>query len=123
MKKYNKAIGAYGETIARDFLTTNGYKILDMNYRNRYGEIDIICKNNNIIIFCEIKSRYTDTFGSPIESITYYKQRQIIKLSEIYLLYKKYQNYNVRYDVIEIIFNNKNASFKLNHLKDAFRSY
>ena len=123
MKKYNKAIGAYGETIARDFLTTNGYKILDMNYRNRCGEIDIICKNNNIIIFCEIKSRYTDTFGSPIESITSYKQKQIIKLSEIYLLYKKYQNYNVRYDVIEIIFNNKNASFKLNHLKDAFRSY
>ncbi|WP_195988918.1 YraN family protein [Clostridium sp. D53t1_180928_C8] len=123
MKKYNKAIGAYGETIASDFLTTNGYKILDMNYRNRYGEIDIICENDNIIIFCEIKSRYTNTFGSPIESVTYNKQKQIIKLSQVYLLYKKYQNYNVRYDVIEIIFNNKNASFKLNHLKDAFRTY
>lgn len=42
MKNYNKAIGKYGESIARDFLINNGYKILDMNYRNRYGEIDII---------------------------------------------------------------------------------
>ena len=94
-----------------------------MNYRNRYGEIDIICRKNGLIIFCEVKSRYTNSFGNPIESVTYYKQKQIIKLSQIYLLYKKYHNYNVRYDIIEVIFNNKNASFKLNHIKDAFRSY
>lgn len=123
MKKYNKEIGKYGETIARDFLINNGYKILDMNYSNRYGEIDIICTINDLIIFCEIKSRYTNTFGSPMESVTYYKQKQIIKLSQIYLLYKKYQNFNVRYDIIEIIFNNINTSFKLNHIKDAFRTY
>ena len=123
MKKYNKEIGNYGETVAGDFLINNGYNILDMNYRNRYGEIDIICRKNNLIIFCEVKSRYTNSFGNPIESVTYYKQKQIIKLSQIYLLYKKYHNYNIRYDIIEVIFNNKNASFKLNHIKDAFRLY
>ena len=123
MKKYNKEIGNYGETVAADFLINNGYNILDMNYRNRYGEIDIVYKKNNIIIFCEVKSRYTNSFGNPIESVTYYKQKQIIKLSQTYLLYKKYHNYNIRYDIIEVIFNNKNASFKLNHIKDAFRSY
>ena len=42
-----------------------------------------------------------------MESVTYYKQKQIIKFSQIYLLYKKYHNYNIRYDVIEILFNNK----------------
>ena len=52
MKKYNKAIGNYGETLSRDFLINNGYNILDMNYRNRYGVIDIICRKNNLIIFC-----------------------------------------------------------------------
>lgn len=123
MKKYNKSIGSYGESLARDFLINNGYNILDMNYSNRYGEIDIICRSNNLIIFCEVKSRYTNSFGSPMESVTYYKQKQIIKLSQIYLLCKKYHNYNVRYDIIEIIFNNTNASFKLNHIKDAFRLY
>ena len=123
MKNYNKEIGSYGETLARDFLINGGYNILDMNYRNKYGEIDIICRKNNLIIFCEVKSRYTNSFGNPIESVTYYKQKQIIKLSEIYLLYKKYHSHNVRYDIIEVIFNNQNASFKINHIKDAFRLY
>ncbi|MCI9070862.1 MAG: YraN family protein, partial [Clostridium sp.] len=120
MKNYNKAIGKYGENIARDFLINNGYKILDMNYRNRYGEIDIISIKNDIIIFCEVKSRYTSSFGNPIEAVTYYKQKQIIKLSEMYLLYEKYNNYNVRYDVIEVNFNKLNNNFKVNHIKDSF---
>lgn len=123
MKNYNKAIGKYGESIARDFLINNGYKILNMNYRNRYGEIDIISIKNDIIIFCEVKSRYTNSFGNPIEAVTYYKQKQIIKLSEMYLLYEKYNNYNVRYDVIEVNFNKLNNNFKVNHIKDSFRTY
>ena len=123
MKNYNKAIGKYGESIARDFLINNGYKILDMNYRNRYGEIDIKSIKNDIIIFCEVKSRYTNSFGNPIEAVTYYKQKQIIKLSEMYLLYEKYNNYNVRYDVIEVNFNKLNNNFKVNHIKDSFRTY
>lgn len=123
MKKYNKEIGTHGETIAKNFLITNGYKILDMNHRNKYGEIDIICKLNSIIIFCEIKSRYTNSFGSPIESITYHKQKQIIKLSQIYIINNKLLNYDIRYDIIEVIFNNINASYTLNHVKDAFRTY
>ncbi|MEN8075493.1 YraN family protein [Clostridioides difficile] len=123
MKKYNKAIGTYGENIAKDFLITNGYKILDMNYRNKHGEIDIICKLNNIIIFCEIKSRYTNSFGSPIESVTYYKQKQIINLSQSYIIRNKLSNHDIRYDIIEIILNNINASYTLNHVKDAFRTY
>lgn len=71
MKKYNKAIGTYGESIARDFLVNNGYRILDMNFRNKFGEIDIISFKDDLIVFCEIKSRYTNSFGNPIESVTY----------------------------------------------------
>ena len=123
MKKYNKSIGNYGESIARDFLINNGYNILDMNYRNKYGEIDIICRNNNLIIFCEVKSRYTNSFGIPMESVTYYKQRQIIKVSSYYILINKLNKYNIRYDVIEILFNTFNQNFTINHIKDAFRTY
>ena len=117
MKKYNKAIGDYGEKIAAEYLKSNGYKILDMNFRNKVGEIDIICTFNNILIFCEIKSRYTNSYGNPIESVTYSKQKQIIKLSNLYILSKKYFNYNIRYDVIEINLNNSNDFFKLNLLE------
>ena len=123
MHSYNKDIGSFGEALARDYLISKGYKILNMNFRNKFGEIDIICKKNNLLIFCEIKSRYSNSFGSPIESITCYKQKQIIKLSELYLISKKYYNLNVRYDIIEVIFNTITSSHIINHVQDAFRAY
>ena len=123
MHSYNKDIGSFGEALARDYLISKGYKILNMNFRNKFGEIDIICKKNNLLIFCEIKSRYSKSFGSPIESITCYKQKQIIKLSELYLISKKYYNFNVRYDIIEVIFNTITSSHIINHVQDAFRAY
>lgn len=123
MHSYNKDIGSFGEALAKDYLISKGYKILNMNFRNKFGEIDIICKNNNLLIFCEIKSRYSNSFGSPIESITCYKQKQIIKLSELYLISKKYYNFNVRYDIIEVIFNTITSSHIINHVQDAFRAY
>ena len=123
MHSYNKDIGSFGEALARDYLISKGYKILNMNFRNKFGEIDIICKKNNLLIFCEIKSRYSNSFGSPIESITCYKQKQIIKLSELYLISKKYYNFNVRYYIIEVIFNTITSSHIINHVQDAFRAY
>ena len=123
MHSYNKDIGSFGEALARDYLISKGYKILNMNFRNKFGEIDIICKKNNLLIFCEIKSTYSNSFGSPIESITCYKQKQIIKLSELYLISKKYYNFNVRYDIIEVIFNTITSSHIINHVQDAFRAY
>ena len=123
MHSYNKDIGSFGEALARDYLISKGYKILNMNFRNKFGEIDIICKKNNLLIFCEIKSRYSNSFGSPIESITCYKQKQIIKVSELYLISKKYYNFNVRYDIIEVIFNTITSSHIINHVQDAFRAY
>ena len=123
MHSYNKDSGSFGEALARDYLISKGYKILNMNFRNKFGEIDIICKKNNLLIFCEIKSRYSNSFGSPIESITCYKQKQIIKLSELYLISKKYYNFNVRYDIIEVIFNTITSSHIINHVQDAFRAY
>lgn len=123
MHSYNKDIGSFGEALARDYLISKGYKILNMNFRNKFGEIDIICKKNNLLIFCEIKSRYSNSFGSPIESITCYKQKQIIKLSELYVISKKYYNFSVRYDIIEVIFNTITSSHIINHVQDAFRAY
>ena len=123
MNNYKKLIGEFGESLARDYLISKGYRILNMNYRNRFGEIDIVFMNKDVLIFCEIKSRYSNSFGFPIESVTYYKQNQIIKLSKLYSMSKKYFDYNIRYDIIEIIFNNLNSSYIINHIEDAFRAY
>ena len=118
MHSYNKDIGSFGEALARDYLISKGYKILNMNFRNKFGEIDIICKKNNLLIFCEIKSRYSNSFGSPIESITCYKQKQIIKLSELYLISKKYYTTFFKGSITSINLNSlsSNSNFKIQQL-------
>lgn len=123
MKSLNKDIGSYGEYLACKYLLDAKHKILEKNFRNKLGEIDIISSFDDMIIFTEVKSRYTNSYGSPMESVTYYKQRQIIKLSHYYILINKFNNCNIRYDVIEILFNKSNQNFTINHIKDAFRTY
>lgn len=123
MKKYNKDIGNYGENLALDYLNKNNYDILCKNFRTRNGEIDIICKFKDIIVFIEVKSRYSYTFGFPSEAVTYLKQKQIFNLSKYFLLKNKLSNYNCRFDVIEVCFNKNDNLYNINHLKDAFRLY
>ncbi|MGN0027892.1 MAG: YraN family protein, partial [Clostridium sp.] len=81
MKKYNKDIGSYGENLAIDYLVNRNYNLLAKNFRNKHGEIDLIFKKSDTIIFIEVKSRYSYHFGLPRESVTYFKQKQIIYLS------------------------------------------
>ncbi|MDZ4991470.1 YraN family protein [Clostridium perfringens] len=121
MKKYNKSIGSYGEEISVDFLKKEGYSILEKNFNCSSGEIDIIALRNEILSFIEVKSRFTNSFGNPKESVTYHKQRRIIAASKYYLHLKKFYNYYIRFDVIEINFNFNGSKYELNFLKDAFR--
>ena len=97
---YNKTIGKYGETIAADYLINNGYEILDRNFQTRYGEVDIIGQKDDMIIFFEIKSRYTNSFGTPLESVTCHKKGKIISISSYYIyvnnLYKDIKPYYVK---------------------------
>ncbi|MEG1286574.1 MAG: YraN family protein [Clostridium sp.] len=121
MKAFNKDIGNYGEDLSFEFLKRNGYSILSRNFRNRFGEVDIICKKDEVIIFVEIKSRYSSNYGYPIEAITYSKQKQIIKLCKFYIYINNLNNYNFRFDIIEVFLNKDNNLYSLNHIPDAFR--
>lgn len=123
MKKFNKDIGFYCENLAVKFLKNHSYKILDQNYKNRFGEIDIICLKDNTLIIVEVKGRYDYRFGNPLESVTTSKQNSIYKVTLAYISYKKLFNINVRFDVVEVYLNKDNNLFKINHIKDAFRYY
>lgn len=123
MKKYNKDIGSYGEDLASDYLNKINYKFLIRNFRTRNGEIDLIFKDVDIIVFIEVKSRYSYHFGLPCESVTYLKQKQIFNISKYFLYKYKLLKYNCRYDVIEIYFNKNDNTYFIEHIKDAFRPY
>lgn len=103
------------------YLIDNNYTILCNNFRTFKEEIDIICRYDDILVFIEVKSRYNSDFGIPCQSVTYSKQRKIIKTSIYYINQNNLYDYNVRYDVIELFFNNINNNFTINHIEDAFR--
>ena len=121
MKKLNKEIGAYCENLVKDYLQKNKYHILDCNFRNFLGEIDIICIQDKLLIIVEVKGRYNYNYGLPKESITFSKQKSIIKVANSYIYYKKLFDINIRFDVIEVYLNPQTTLFKINHIKDAFR--
>lgn len=121
MKKLNKDIGYNGERCALDFLSKEGYKILKKNYICKLGEIDYIATKSEILIFGEIKSRYSLKFGMPSEAVTYHKIKQIKKIAKYFLLQNNITEHFIRFDIVEVFFNNENNNYECNIIKDAFR--
>lgn len=111
-------IGKSGEEIATKYLLKNDYTIIERNFCCRQGEIDIIAQDKNEIVFIEVKTRTNKNYGEPIEAVTYYKQKHIIKSVQYYLYIKKLQNAFIRIDIIEIYQKTENK-YHINHIKNA----
>jgi len=77
-------VGIMGEKIARDFLEKKGYHIIETNYRCPEGEIDIIGRHNDSLVFVEVRTKTSLEYGSPEESITSAKKNRLIKIAEYY---------------------------------------
>ena len=103
--------GKMGEDIAANYLTKNNYKIIERNFRCKQGEIDIIAKERDEIVFVEVKTRSSCTYGRPSEN----KQKHITKAAKYYIYLNKLENYYIRIDVIEVYFSNN--KFYINHIK------
>jgi putative endonuclease len=97
-----KELGAKGEGIAVRFLKDRGYKIVERNYRIRLGEIDIIAEQGGDLVFIEVKTRTGLSYGTPFESVTMQKQKQLSKVALEYLSKQDDHNRAARFDVIGI---------------------
>lgn len=97
--------GAVFENYAAEFLSEKGYTLLTMNYFTKYGEIDLIMKKEETIVFIEVKQRTTDIFGRGEYAIDYKKKRKIYFTAREFISKNKYFNYDIRFDAI--IFNGK----------------
>lgn len=115
---YNKKVGNFGEMLVITYLENLNYKIIDKNYFTKYGEIDIIAKDNDEYVFIEVKTRTSNKYGRPAEAVNNNKERNIENASRVYIYLNKLENQYVRYDVIEVYFLNKN--YYINHLKNNF---
>ena len=117
-----KESGKFGENAACEYLKNIGCKILELNYSKRTGEIDIIARDGEYLVFAEVKARKSRKFMDPCEAVNHAKQVHIRNTAELYLSEKGYDD-AVRFDVIEVIFEDAEEGFKvceINHIKDAF---
>ncbi|NLN87941.1 MAG: YraN family protein [Syntrophomonadaceae bacterium] len=113
-----KELGYKGEDLAVSYLQGQGYNILQRNYRSRSGEIDIICSRRGIIVFVEVKTRTSNIYGSPEESITWRKRDHIRKVALDYLAAGHQPFKELRFDVIGIMMEQGIPS--INHVEAAF---
>lgn len=110
--------GKVGEIIANNYLQTKGYKIIAKNYKNQLGEIDLIAKDGDYLVFVEVKARLSNAFGSPLEAVNLHKQNKIRQVATSYLKQHKKLETNCRFDVISIV--GQIDDYEITHIENAF---
>lgn len=110
--------GKRGEDIAVDHLRQQGYQILERNYRCPLGEIDIVARDQDVIVFVEVKSRQTEAFGDPEMAVGKTKQKKIALMAMYYLANKYCSSLNARFDVVAVKILPHRQEVKL--IRDAF---
>ena len=97
-----KLLGGQGEDVAEDFLCCRGYQILARNFRVRVGELDIVARKEDTIVFVEVKTRRGNRCGTPGQSVTWKKKKKIIQTARWYLRQYHMEQMCCRFDVIEV---------------------
>jgi putative endonuclease len=97
-----RRLGSIGEAAAAAWYEARGYEIVDRNWRVREGEIDLVARNRDTIVFCEVKTRSSDRFGIPVESVTASKQRRLRTLAARWLAAHPALRGEVRFDVASV---------------------
>ena len=118
----NRETGVLGETLALRYLVGKGYEVLERNYRTRHGEIDLILRGEDVLVFVEVKARRGSGFGDPLEAVTPHKQARIRLMAEAYLaergtdFVEEFEE--IRFDAVGILVGG--GANEVRHVEDAF---
>lgn len=110
--------GRSGEEMARAFLVGQGYEVISINWRCRYGELDLVCRNQQIVVFVEVKTRNTSTLETPAEALTHRKQSKLIKSASLFLSQHKMWHLQSRFDLVSVFFQTHHC--QVDHVPNAF---
>jgi putative endonuclease len=113
------AIGAYGERVAVRALTDAGLAVLDRNWRCRDGELDLVARDGDALVFCEVKTRRGSGFGTPAEAVTWTKRRRLRVLASAWLAAHDHHAPDLRFDVVEVLVPATGRP-QVTHLRNAF---
>ncbi len=112
---YKKFLGRLGERRAYKFLRKKGYKIIEKNYVTKFGEVDLIGLYGDFLVFIEVKTRTTHTYGEAAEAVDFKKQERYKKSATYYLMSHMDMELQPRFDVVEVY------PDTINHIEDAFQ--
>jgi putative endonuclease len=119
MTHARQELGLYGEDLACAELERLGYSIVERRYRSRFGEIDIVADDGGTVVFVEVKTKTSGSFGDPVDEVTSQKQRQLVSMGEEYYSFRCSPQTQCRFDVVAVDLSAGPA--KITHYKDAFR--
>jgi putative endonuclease len=115
-----RPLGARGEIAAAMFLKRLGYRIVHRNYAIGGGEFDIVAIEDRTVVFVEVKTRSTDEFGSPAQSVDRNKQEQLSRLAHLYIRRYHLQEHHARFDVIAVVWPKNARRPEIKHYRNAF---
>lgn len=116
-KSYNKTTGREGEKLAEEYLVKRGYKILERNWGNKWGEIDLICERKNTLVFVEVKTKTGEEFGSPEEMVN---RRKLEKVERMATTYRPDFAGLRRLDVVAVVVNDDGSVRRIDHYEGVY---
>ncbi len=120
MTKSRLTLGKMGEDAAAEYLSKLGFKIINRNFRCKLGELDIIAKHKDSLVFIEVRTVAVDAYIKPVESINFKKQKKIRQLAVLYLASQNLKNISVRFDVVAVTMMSDGIAKKIEHIPNAF---
>lgn len=117
MKYLNRKIGKLAEDLAASDLKQKGYQIIERNFSNRFGEIDIIAKDKDTLVFVEVKAKIGEQFGHPEEMINKGKLSKIRHMAEVFL---DGENILCRIDIVAVVLNPDYSLLRLTHYENVY---
>lgn len=116
--RISNPLGVKGERIAAEYLQNKGYRIIERNFRKQYGEVDIITVHNNTLIFIEVKTRSSDTFGGGLEAISSWKLKSLMKTGRLYKKLHWNLPESLRIDAISVEMEKSGEVKKIEHIEN-----
>ena len=109
----SQALGRYGENLALEYLEKKGYKFVGKNIKLFCGEIDLLMKDRNTLVICEVKTKSSADFGLPQEEVDFFKKKKLVQLAKA--LWQLYPEHSIRIDVVAVDEGRK----KIDHIVNA----
>ena len=119
MADVRRGVGSAGENAVAEWYADAGYEVVSRNWRVREGELDLVVRRRDEVVFCEVKTRRGDAFGLPVEAVTFRKQQRLRTLAVRWLAAHEVRATTLRFDVASVT-PHRTSGWQVEVLEDAF---